>query len=441
MTPMKRRRLLAIAGMTLAIWLFGVRGNTYAQGHTWVGAGLAQMIEEARWRFGVLRINAAFTLANAGYDSDIYYGYLPEPAPDFTLAASIPVQVLLPVSKKVVLEFSDSPQYVFYLDAGKERAWNNAFRGQLHIAMNRIYFQAGVGLSNVRERSSSPELNINVRLKQDRLNGTLLLQLSQRTSLALIYGGADYDYGDTEVGGVRIAETLNRREHFFDLVPEIQISPGVRLFMDGQFGIYEFAEDVMAYRNARSYGIFGGLNFIASEAGSNRPGGIQGGFGLGYMRLDIKDPEQIDGSGFAGEAHISIGLLEKTTGRIFFSRGHQFSIYSGSTYYIATIYGAGITRLLSRHMSLSYDLFFGHSDYPEDAGGGIPAGVYNRYTTHMLSLRVTLARHLAVTFLGTFGRRVLEEAGPALNRNFIGLNLVYGSAMGTMPTPSGIMAR
>lgn len=431
-----------MAGLTLVIWFFGATGEAYAQGNTWVGVGLTRMIEGARWRFGVLRVNAAFTLANAGYDSDIYYGYLGDPVPDFTLAASIPVQLLLPVGKKMAFEIYDNPEYVFYLDTDGERAWNNTFRGQVHFAMNRLYVLAGASLSNVRQRMS-PELSINVRLKQERLNGTMLLQVSRSTSLALIYGGTEYDYGDAEFGGVRLAETQNRREGFLDLITYIQSNPRIRLFFNGQFGKYKFTETISAFRDAQSYGVFGGLDFVPGEAGSSRPGGMEGRIGLGYMRLDINDPERIDGSGFAGNASISIGFMEKTTGRVFFSRGYEFSIFSGSTFYISTSYGAGITRLLSRRASLSYDLSFGLSKYPEDGvvEGGLPAGTRNRYTTHIFNLSIMLARHLTIAFIGTLGKRVPDEFTQARNRNFFGFGLVYGSAISAMPTPSSAMAR
>ena len=100
-----------------------------AQGNTWVGINLEQMVNAARIRLGELRLNAAFELTNAGYDSDVYYGYLEEAVPDYTFSAGLPVQVLLPLSKKVVLDVSDTPQYLFYLDTERERAWNNTLPG------------------------------------------------------------------------------------------------------------------------------------------------------------------------------------------------------------------------------------------------------------------------------------------------------------------------
>ena len=113
---MKRRLIVLSAAVVLVAWCVLLPVPVCGQGNTWAGTSLAQMVEAARWRFGTLRVNAAFSLSNAGYDSDVLYGYTAEPVPDYTLSAGSTVQVLLPLSKKVVLDIFDSPQYVFYLD-------------------------------------------------------------------------------------------------------------------------------------------------------------------------------------------------------------------------------------------------------------------------------------------------------------------------------------
>ena len=190
---MMRIRISGHGALAAALWvgLLAAPRQAPAQVRTWVGGNLEQMVEGARWRLGALRVNAAFNLANAGYDSDIYYGFLSAPTPDVTASASLPVQVILPLSKKVVIDVTDSPRYSFFLDAADQRSWNNVLDGRLHVALNRIYVQAGGGMSNVRRRLS-PELELNVRQKANRVNGLVLWQTSETTSLALLYNGAQF---------------------------------------------------------------------------------------------------------------------------------------------------------------------------------------------------------------------------------------------------------
>ena len=438
---MRKYIFIAIAALAGFSWLLATPGPAFGQGNTWAGANLAQIIEGARWRLGALRVNASFSLSNVGYDSDVLYGYTDEPVPDYTFSASSTVQVLMPLSKKVVLDVFDSPQYVFYLDSKSERAWNNTLRSQVYFAFDRVYIQLGGGLSDVRFRLS-PELNINVRQKENSLGGLVLWQVSKATSLALIYGGTSFDYGDAEFGGNSIAESQNRKESYFDFITYIQPTTRVRFFMDGQFGICTFAETTSIYKDAQSYGLFGGLEFIPRAGEQVAAVGIQGAVRLGYQRLDVIDSRFIDGSGFSGDGAVAVGFGKKNFLRVFLTRGFEFSIFSGASYYISTAYGGGISRLLSKKASLSYNISFGRSAYPASGSGGgdVPQGVHNLYTTHSFSLNIRWARHLSVSFQGSIARRIVS-AGLARNRNFFGFSLVYGTVTGGMSASGGGLSR
>jgi hypothetical protein len=434
---MNKKPFLALVALAGLSWLVVAPSLAFGQGDTWAGASLAQMVKGARWRLGVLRVNAAFSLSNAGYDSDVFYGFAAKPVPDYTFSAGTAVQILLPLSKKVVLDVFDGPQYMFYLDSKNERAWNNTFRGQVHIALARVYVQLGGGLSNVRYRLSQ-ELNINVRQKQDSLDGLVLWQVSKRASFAFVYGSAKYDLGEAEFGGVRLSDSLNRKEDYFDLITYVEPSPKVRFFVDGQYGSYAFTNVDFRFKDARSYGVFGGIEFTPKTGEQIATVGIEGKLRLGYQRLDVIDSRFVDGLGLTGTADISVSVMKRNAAHAFFSRGFQFSVFSGSSYYLATAYGGGISRLLSKKASLSYDISFERNLYP---GSGAPEGFLNRYTTHSFGLKIRLARQLSLGFLATLGKRILNSSGLTRNRNFFGFNLVYGSAGGAISVPGGGLRR
>ncbi len=422
-----------IAGLAL------LPSSASAQGSTWAGASLAQMVEGARWHIGALKVNVALSLANAGHDSDVYYGYLGlDPVPDWTFAASVPIQALLPLGKTAVLELVDEPQYLFFLGTERERAWNNIFRGRLHFALEKIYIQAGGGLSNVRRRLS-PEFDINVREKADTLDGTLLWQASRKVSLAALYGFARYDYGEAVEGGFDLAGTLNRDESFVDLVTYIEPSTKVRLFVDGQYGRYVFTGPEAADRDARSYGIYGGLAFVPRE-GEIRPiAPPQGSISLGYKRIDVLEAAFSDGSGPVGAVDVSVGIFKRTIARAFLSRDFAFSVFAAGTFYISTSLGGGISRQLSRRAALSYDISVGRSNYAEAAG---PAEDRNfRYTNHMVGLSIRIARYLIATFQASLGSRTMGEVEGIRRRNFFGLSLVYGVPSSSISAPMRGLSR
>jgi hypothetical protein len=289
----------------------------------------------------------------------------------------------------------------------------------------------------------SPELNVNVRQKQDNLDGLVLWKVSKRGSLALVYGSTKYDLGEAEFGGVSLSGPLNRKEDYINIITYIEPSPEVRFFVDGQYGSYAFTKEEFSERDARSYGVFGGIEFIPKIGEQLATVGVEGRLRLGYQRLDIIDPGFVDGSGFTGAADLSVSFMKKNTVRAFFSRGFQFSVYSGSSYYLSTAFGGGISRLLSRKVTFSYDISLGQSSYPADgaAGEGAPQGIRDLYTMHSFSLDIRLARYLSLTFLGTLGKRSVDQTGVAINRNFFGFSLVYGSAGGTMSAPGGGLSR
>lgn len=398
------------------------------------------MVEAARWRLGSLRLNASLRLDNTGYDSDVYYGYSNEPTPDFTLTASVPLQALLPLGKKVVFELNETPEYMFYFETEKERAWNNVFGAKVHFALEKLYVQAGGELSNVRRRMS-PELDVNVREISDRLNGTVLWQASRSTSFAAIYEFTRYDYSDNEFETIDLAQTLNREESYLDFVTYIQPSTKIRLFLDGQYGTDKFTEPGASVRDTRSYGLFGGIDFVPREGEVGPVEPPQGSVSLGYKRFDVLDAAYADGSGFVGAVNVSVGLFKKTTARAFFSRDYNFSVYSDATFYLSTALGGGISRRLSRKTNLGYDVAFGRSAYPLDEATGLPISEDFEYSSHRFNLNVQLARHLGITFLVILDKRTVGESEVAKSRNFFGLSLVYGVASGSISAPSGGLSR
>jgi hypothetical protein len=335
---------------------------------------------------------------------------------------------------------NDRPQYNFFIKSENERALDNVFRGQIHITLERFYFQAGGRVLNVRQRLS-PELNVYFRQKENSLNGTMLWQTSKKVSLGLLYESTQFDFGDAEFEGRRLADSFNRKETFFDFITYLQPSPRVQFFLDSQYGEYSFAEASSKYKDARSAGIFGGMSFPPRADRARATAPLQGGISLGYKWFDIIDPVHTDGSGLVGAVDVSVGLPMRMIGRAVFSRNYQFSFSQGGTFYILAAYGAGIGRDLSRRITLSYDFMFSQGTYPEDPGGVIAPGQNFQYRMHIFNLNYRLARNLAISLFGIVGKRYLGESEQVLSHSFFGLNLVYGSPPVTIAAPARGLAQ
>jgi len=432
---MKRTVRILLGPVAWVVFSLALPGPVSGQGSTWPGISLAQVVDMARWKSGRLRINAALALTETGYVTDIYNGQLEEPVPDYTSFIEMPVQLLLPISKNIILDLYDGPQYMYFRKNEQERGWNNIFRGYLHVPLDRLYFQAGIGLSNVRHRLG-PELSIYIRRKEERGNGIFLWQMSRKRSIALLYGMTKYDYGDYEYEGTNLAERLNRKEGFVDLIAYFQSSARVRFYLDGQFGRYKFAYDTASDRNTQSYAVVGGVEFVPRMGELVENMRIIGNANIGYMYFDISDPQYLNGSGLVGDVNISARFGRNWMGRVMFARGFQFSLLAGSSYYASTSYSGSLTRSLSRSVDASYGLTFSTVSYPEDdTGGGLPPTVGGDYTTHAFNLTFQITRDLELTLLSTFTKRVMDMAGTARNRNFFGISLLYGAPSGRLAAP------
>lgn len=438
---MKAIRSLAASVLLVALGLAVAPRAAFGQGSTWAGEGLARMIESAMWKAGSLRVNAALGIRDAGYDSDIYYGFAGHPVPDGTVATSFPFQLLLSLNKTTVLDFFDIPRYDYYLNTKSERAWNNTFHGQVHFALTKVYLRLGGGYANNRQRLSQ-ELYVNIREKTSRLDAFALWQASKAASFAVVFDRVKFDYGNAEFGGMDLAETLNRRVDSLEFVTFFQADPRFRFFVDGQYGNYVFTAVSSQFKNTRSYALFGGFVSIIQEDSPDRTGRIVGSARLGYMKFNVLDIGQADGSGLVGDVDLSAGILRLTTARIFYSKGFQFSVFSGATFFAEQNYGVGILRSFSRRTSLSYDLTFGQSSYPRATTDGSDfSGLLYRFTTHRMVLSKTLTRSLRISLTGTLGRRVTSETGQVWKRYLIGVSLDFGTPISPISTPIGGLLR
>ena len=220
---------VVFAGL-FAAFLFGsVQGGAFSQGQSWLGQSLEQRINSAWGRAGVLRYNAALQIDSAGYDSDIYFGLFDQPVPDYLFSLGPDLNILLPVTKRIVFDIADSPRYVFFAKTVPERTLNNTFNGNLHIVFDRVYIQGGAGLVNAKERLN-PELNVYDRLKSNDYSGLILWQASQQASFAFQYQRTKYAYEDLSSEPTDIGVNLDRTESFARLFGYLQQRSRARFY-------------------------------------------------------------------------------------------------------------------------------------------------------------------------------------------------------------------
>jgi hypothetical protein len=415
------------AGIAAIVLVLLLPGRSLSWGSTWLGANLERIVNDARWRMGTLKYNASLQLSNAGYDSDVYFGSALKPVPDYTFTAGPQVRLFVPLAKGVILDLSEMPQYAFYLRTAGDRAFNNSLRGQLHLALDRLYFQAGGKLVSAKERVST-ELNIHIRRREDDLTGMSFWQVSEKTALALQYRSFRYEYEPSADGSINIGLNLNRTERYFNLTGYLQQVARSRLYMDAEYGSFSFKEPLSRNKDSRSYGLFIGLEFLPAPEKQEQGKGIEGKINFGYKSFDFLDPRRPDYRGLVGNSSLVLRLVERTALRAGFTRDIQFSAFSDIAIYIQTSVGAGLSYAFTRMISFLYDFSYNRNKYVQIQNVG--SLQQDEYFNHSLGFSVRLQKNLEGSLVASFGRRNRNTDPAALPRNFIGFTLNYGHSSG-----------
>jgi hypothetical protein len=433
----ERSAAAALGAAILAIFLLPCR--SLAWGKTWMGMNLEQIVNTARWKMGPFRSNAVFRFGNAGYDSDIFFGQRLNPVPDTTFAAGPELSVYLPLAKGIVFDISEIPQYVYFLQAKTERAWNNAFRGQVHLAFDRLYFLAGGGLVNAKERLST-ELNLNIRRKENDFGGLVFWQISKGSAVTLQYRSITYEYENPSDESIDIRKSLNRKERFLNLTTYLMQFSRARVFLDAEYGLFGSTETLSSIKDSRSYVITGGIEFEPPSPGENLIKGFQGRINLGYKRFVIPGSHRKIYEGLVGNTSVGVNLLKFTALHGVFARNIQFSIYSELGYYIQTVFGAGFSQALTRRINFAYELSISRNDYVQFEDRVSQGGRPDQYITHIVGLDFRLGKNLGLNLMANFGERSSKLVELVNRRSFFGFNLTYGSSSG-IPTFASRVSR
>ncbi|MGQ9801928.1 MAG: outer membrane beta-barrel protein [Candidatus Saccharicenans sp.] len=392
------------------------------------------LLRAAPWKMGPLRGYRSFSLGNAGYDSDIYYGFQDKEYPDFTFTAGPAFQWLVPLKKQIIFDSYQSLQGAFYLKNEKERAFNFRTNNQVHFLFKKAYGKTAFSYNNTRRRFN-PELILYIRQEEIAWDGLFLWQFSRSGAVASQLSTSSFNYRNAEYDGLSLDRELNRREIYADTFLYFQPDPGYRFFFNGQLGFYNFKYPESRIKDSRSYAILGGLEFTPELSPTGAT--VQGGFSLGYIYLDPRSPSYVAVSEIVGNGSVTINLSHWLSLRGYYARGFSVSIYSAFLYYLDTTYGGGFTFRLSNKVSLGNSITFSQADYPLGTDGQETSPAY-KFATLSANIGIKLGKEWNFGLFGNMSQRKILPVERKLNRYFIGFNLSFGSVPGenSLPIPS-----
>ena len=386
---------------------------------TWKGRELEALWRKAAWHVGPFRIQPAIVLSNMGVDSNVYYSPT-EPIKDYTLTVGPAVNVYLPIYRKLILSAYGSPQYVYYAKTAQERTWNYYFSGSAALSLKRIFLSFDWKYSDAQERWNT-EIDIRPRRKEEGLGGSFLIQTSTRTSLALGYRQAKYNYENLDYQTFNIREELNRKEQYVDLLAYYQVTSRTKFFLDFEHGLFNFEfADAAALKNSQSQAAYVGLEFSPT-------GRIRGKARIGYKIFDVKNLEATNYQGVVGDAQVSVRVAKPLAVRASYSRDVIFSLWYNNPYYLGSTIGPGASIYVLRFVRLDYDYSLGRNRYPETQpdGGGGAVKRFDEYRIHSVGIYFRIKKNVALGVIGSRWARVSNLAYEDDTRYFLGLNLTY----------------
>ena len=408
------RRRIPVVALTLLILGMGI---SFAE--TWKGQELERKWHAAAWRFGPFRIQPSLVISNAGVDSNLYYS-TNDPIKDFTITAGPAGTVYVPIHRKFVLSAYGSPQYVWYSKTDRERTWNYYFSGAAQLSLKNVFFSLEGNYSDARERWNT-EIDIRPRRKEEGYGGAVLVKAAWKTSFSLGYRTVKYDYQSVVYGdSFDVRERLNRKESYANFSLFYQASTQRRIFLDFEYGIYQFEFATQAaIGNSKSGAAYAGIEF--SRLGRRVRGRIR----VGYKKFDIRNPEVPDNGGIVGDSQLSVRLAKPFVIRGSYVRDVRFSLWYDNPYYVESRPGAGVSLYLLRFLRLDYDYSLGRNRYPVVGGGGPDVKRLDDFRIQSAGVYFRIKKSVALGFIASWWARNSNLNAEDDKRTFFGVNLTY----------------
>jgi hypothetical protein len=402
------------------LWLFLGIPRTLS-GDTYKGEDLLRQMSLAPWKVGPFRIRPEIILSDLGYDSNIYVN--PEAVGDFKFAVGPSFTGYLAIRKKIILTLYESPRFVYFFETTRERAWNNYFRGDVNILLNKAFFSVGSAWTDARERWNY-EIDIRPRRKQADVQASALLQTGKKTGFSVDISASRIRYENLEFERFPIAQELDHDEFRAACGFYRQMTPRMRAFVQLEYGRYDFRNPLNP-RDAETRTAYAGFEFS--------PGGrVNGRVRLGYKTFYPLHGAKPDFQGLVGDSSVSVDIARPIRLRGSYQRDVQFSLWLNARFFIENIAGGGLSLyIFKRKVRLDYDYNLVRNAYRPTSGeaGAGDFSMVDKYTMQSVGLYFRLKKNIGLGVTsGRWDRKtdlIGWNYGWRSKRNFAALNLTY----------------
>jgi len=412
--------------LLLGIALVCIPSAVYGQGYRSFNYEFNQIVENTKWRIGPFRIFPQILLRNVGYDNNVYRqpDYL-NPIGDYTFTIGLPITAHLLVRDWMILSFTTTPEYVFFVQQERERSFNYNYRPAIKmLVLKRLTLSGSYLYQKGRVRATS-EFNDRVGETRNETQAQIFYETERRTSFGFTGTLRDLKYEDAEQPGLQVSysRNLNRTERIGQLELYYQVFTDSFFFVNWGYADYDFEYPETQWRNSYSYAIYSGLQFPLL-------GRIRGVLSLGYKILEPYKSKRQSFSGLVGNVRLEY-RLKRFNFRLLYDRNTEFSYWTNNVFYLEDSYGAGISFYMNQFIRLDYDFAYRDSFYPEPETVRLPDESYqeinrkDKYTSHSIGIIFRVFRNVGIGLRTTYWERDSNFIYYNRNQLFVGGSVTY----------------
>lgn len=367
-------------------------------------------------RWGPLRVRPGFTLANFGYDDNIFSSNSNKVGD--TTATLVPeVEGLVLFGDRTFLRFNEALEYTSYASNTDQNFLNQRGAGRLTVPFDRIGVFADFAVNHVRTRPEDRE-DIRPRRRENRLGAGVILELGWRTEVELSRSAVDWRYTDDDSDDIGLE--LDRDEDRTDLSVRYQLRGRTRLTLDLGSRDIDF-DDPLNLKDTDERTAYLGIDF--GEGGK-----MVGRARLGRANLDPLTAGRPALSETVGDLELRYWLAGDTRLELDAERLTGFTATGDDSYYLFTSAGLRGIHYLTRFLGVESGARLGRLRFPGASGGSarrddltdIDVGVRMRLAENALGRRTVYSLKV-----GSF-RRDSTDTGRERTRTAVSFGAVLG---------------
>jgi len=319
-----------------------------------------RILGQTKWRVGPFRIYPRIQFRNIGYDDNIYRqredGNI---ISDYTATFSPEIKVDVLFNNWIILSFYENPEYVYFLEEERERAFNNSYLAGVKVKLfHRFILSGNYEFEKARRRPTS-EFDVRADQESKGFVGQIFYETGMETSIGITGAIREFNFEDITSPGeeIYLSQQLNRVEKSGHFQFYYKLHSETFFFLTGGYTDYKFEYEESRWRDSYSYQAMAGIQFPIL-------GNIRGTVYLGYKKLFPRVGYKKRFEGYIGKTNLEYRTRFFNL-RLRYSKDVQVSYWTNNVFYLEYIYGGGLSFYLTRFVRLDYDYTNGRNQYPE----------------------------------------------------------------------------